>query len=153
MNTSPNVDEQLKVLDQSYAQKAEQHSVRCQQNLEERLSAFQRELEAQYKNQLETELSLYRTRELAKMRLEEREKYQEDLTKEKMEMVQNHQKKIDELRKSEVQMLERFRKKEQVNCNILDNLDSVRLTEFQTGLQHCCTRISLCVFRSKFHSI
>lgn len=48
------------------------------------------------------------------MRLEEREKYQEDLTRERTEMTQTHQKKIDELRKSETQMLERFRKKEQV---------------------------------------
>ena len=117
---SLNVDEQLQALDRSYAQKAEQHSVRCQQNLEERLLTFQRDLETQYKKQLETELSLYRTRELVKMRLEERERYQGDLTRERTEMVQNHQKKIDELRKSEMQMLERFRKKEQVIINSID---------------------------------
>ncbi len=75
---------------------------------------FQRDLEAQHKHQLETELSLYKSRELAKVKIEERERYQRELTGERLEITLTHQKKIEELRKLEQQMLERYRKKEQV---------------------------------------
>ncbi len=75
---------------------------------------FQRDLEAQHKHQLETELSLYKNRELAKVKIEERERYQRELTGERLEITLAHQKKIEELRKLEQQMLERYRKKEQV---------------------------------------
>lgn len=75
---------------------------------------FQRDLEAQHKLQLETELSLYKSRELAKVRMEEREKCQRELTGERLQITLAHQKKIEELRKMEQQMLERYRKKEQV---------------------------------------
>ena len=109
--------EQLQALDQSYAQKAEEQRLRTQQNLEERLSTFQRDLEAQYKSQLETELSLYKSRELAKVRMEEREKYQQELASERVEATVAHQKKIEELRRTEQQMMDRYRKKEQVSCS------------------------------------
>ena len=76
---------------------------------------FQRDLEAQYKSQLETELSLYKSRELAKVRMEEREKYQQELASERVGATVAHQKKIEELRKTEQQMMDRYRKKEQVS--------------------------------------
>ena len=48
------------------------------------------------------------------MRMEEREKCQRELTDERLQITLAHQKKIEELRKMEQQMLERYRKKEQV---------------------------------------
>lgn len=113
----PYIAELLQALDQSYAQKAEEQNLRTQQNLEERLLTFQRELETQHKHQLETELSLYKNRELVKVRMEEREKYQRELAEQRHNTTMAHQKKIEELRKTEHQMLERYRKKEQVSKN------------------------------------
>lgn len=107
----------MKALDQSYALKVEQQSIKHQQNFEERLLALQRDLEGQYKRQLATELSLCQSRDVARMKLEERERYQKDLARERAQMSEEHQKKMSELRRSEVQMMERFRKKEQASLS------------------------------------
>ncbi len=107
----------MEELDTSYARRAEEESAKCQLSLEDRLSAFQRDLEARYKRQLETELTLYRSRELAKARLEERQRYQEELAKEKEVVYHAHQVRMEEVRKSEQRIMEKYRRKEQVSLS------------------------------------
>lgn len=104
----------MHALDQSYARKADEENAKSQRNVEERLLCYQRDLEARHKHQLDTELSLYKSRELVKVRGEERDKYQRELAAVKLEATVAHQKQVQELRKLEQQMLERYRKKEQV---------------------------------------
>jgi len=106
--------DQLRALDQSYALKAEEQQLQTQQRLDERLLSFQREVEAQHRAQLDSELALYKSRELAKLRSEERERYQSQLLNERLEMTTAHQRKIEDLRKTEQQLIERYRNKEQV---------------------------------------
>ncbi len=101
-------------MDQSYAKKAEEENAKTQQNIEERLLCYQRDLETQHKHQLHTEVALYKNREVAKVRTEEREKYQQELAGERLQATVAHQKQIQEMKKMEQQMLERYRKKEQV---------------------------------------
>ncbi len=106
----------MTALDQCYGQKAQEENAKTKRNREERLLCYQQELEAQYKHQLETELSLYKSRELARVRNEERDRYQKELAAERLEATVAHQKQVQELRNMEQQMLERYRKKEQVSC-------------------------------------
>ena len=105
---------QLQALENAYARKAEEETQKYQKSLEDRLSEYQRDLEARYKTQLETEMNLFRSRELVKARLEEREKYQREILREKEEAQLKHQQKMDDLRRSELQMKERYCRKEQV---------------------------------------
>lgn len=108
------IADRLEELDISYARRAEEESVKCRSSVEDRLSAFQHDLEARYKQQLETELSLYRSKELARARQEEREQHREELAKEKSELHHTHQLKLEEVKKSEQRMMEKYRRKEQV---------------------------------------
>ena len=101
-------------MDQTYARKAEEEATKCQLALEDRLSMLQHELEARYKDKLDSELTLHRNRELVKVRLEERERYQQELAKERQTLQHMHQLKLDEMKKSEQRMLEKYRRKEQV---------------------------------------
>lgn len=112
------IADRLEALDQSYAYKAEQESQKSQASLEDRLASFQSDLETRYKRQFEAEMMLYRTRELAKVREEEREKYQRELSKEKDEMHRNYQLRLEETRKSEQRVMERYRMKEQVSIDL-----------------------------------
>ena len=59
-------------------------------------------------------MSLFKTKELAKTRLEERERYQQEALREKEETQLKLQRKLDELRRSELQLKEQYCKKEQV---------------------------------------
>ena len=61
-------------------------------------------------------MNLFRTKELVKARLEEREKYQKEVLKEREEAQYKHQQRLDDLRRNELQLKERYCKKEQVNC-------------------------------------
>jgi oral-facial-digital syndrome 1 protein len=106
--------DKLEELDISYARRAEEESVKCQLSVEDRLLSFQRDLEVRYKQQLETELELYRSRELAKVRQEERDRHREELAKEKSDLQCAHQLKLEEVRKSEQRLVEKYRMKEQV---------------------------------------
>ena len=107
--------DQLKALDHSYAQKAKEETEKVNHSMLERIGLIQSELEARYTKQLETELSLYRARELAKVRLEEREKYLEEMAREKTQLNQHYQRKIDELRRNEQHIVDQYRLKEQVS--------------------------------------
>ena len=107
-------DTQLEALENAYAKRAEEESQRYHQSLEDRLTEYQRDLEARYKEQLDTEMSLFQTKELAKTRLEERERYQQEALREKEEAQLKLQRKLDELRRSELQLKEQYCKKEQV---------------------------------------
>ena len=51
-----------------------------------------------------------------KARLEEREKYQREILREREESQQKHQERLADLKRSELQMKERYCKKEQVSC-------------------------------------
>lgn len=106
--------DRLEELDISYARKAKEESVKCQFSLEDKLRTFQRDLEARYKQQLETELGLYRSRELAKARQEERDRYREELAKERADLHYVHQLRLEDVKKSEQRMVEKYRRKEQV---------------------------------------
>lgn len=101
-------------MDITYARKAEEESIKCQATLEDRLLALQRDLEARYKHQLESELALYRNREIAKVRQEERDGHREELAKEKESLHCQHQLRLEEGKKSEQRMTEKYRRKEQV---------------------------------------
>lgn len=105
---------QLEALENAYAKKAEEESQRYHQSIEDRLSEYQRDLDARYKEQLKTEMSLFQVRELAKARLEEREKCREEAAREKEEGHLKLQRKLNELRRSELQLKEQYCKKEQV---------------------------------------
>ena len=59
-------------------------------------------------------MNLFQTKELVKARLEEREKYQREILREKEEAQQKHQQRLDDLRRSELQLKERYCKREQV---------------------------------------
>ena len=61
-------------------------------------------------------MNLFRTKELVKARLEEREKYQSEALKEREEAQHKHQQRLDDLRRSELQLKERYCKKEQVQA-------------------------------------
>ena len=111
----------MEALDQSYARKAEEATVKNQLSLEDRLTAFQRDLEARYKRQLETEMADYRRRELAKVRQEEMDKHRAEMNKEREELHRNHQLRLEEARKSEQQMMERYHMKEKVFTFVPDN--------------------------------
>lgn len=106
--------DRLEELDISYARRAEEESMKCRSSVEDRLSAFQLDLEAKYKRQLETELGLYRSKELARARQEERDRYREELAKEKSDLHRAHQLKLEDVKKSEQRMMEKYRQKEQV---------------------------------------
>ena len=108
----------------TYARKAEEESLKCQASLDDRLLTLQRDLEARYKHQLESELTLYQTRELAKVRQEERDRYREELAREREGLQQVHQLKLEEVKRSEQHMLEKYRRKEQVSLFL--NLESLR---------------------------
>ena len=105
---------QLQALENAYTRKVEEETRKYQQSREDQLSEYQRDLEARYKKQLETEMNLFRTKELVKARLEEREKYQKEVLREKEEAQQKYQRRLDDLRRSELQLKERYCKKEQV---------------------------------------
>lgn len=107
--------DRLEELDISYARRAEEESIKCQLSLEDRLSAFQRDLEARYKQQLESELALHCNRELVKARQEERDRYQEELGKIKENLRHMHQLRLEDVKKSEQCMIEKYRRKEQVS--------------------------------------
>lgn len=106
--------DKLEELDVSYARRAEEESMKCRFSVEDRLSTFQRDLEARYKQQLETELSLYRSKELARARQDTKEQLREELAKEKAESHHAHQLKLKDVTKSEQRMVEKYRRKEQV---------------------------------------
>lgn len=108
------IADRLQELDVSYARRAEEESMKCRYSVEDRLSEFQRDLEIRCKQQLETELSLYRSKELAKAKQEERDRYREELAKEKSVLHHAHQLKLEEVKKSEQHMMEKYRRKEQV---------------------------------------
>ena len=88
--------------------------MKCQLSLEDRLSGFQRDLEARYKQQLETEMYLYRNRVLAKARQEERDRFREELAKERADLNRTHQAKLEDMKKTEQRLVEKYRRKEQV---------------------------------------
>ena len=115
MQIFPATADRLEELDTSYARKAEEESAKCRVSLEDRLTSFQRDLEARYKQQLETELALHRSRELAQARQEERERLQEELAREKEALHHAHQMKLEEAKRAEQHMMEKYRRKEQVN--------------------------------------
>jgi len=106
--------DRLEQLDISYARKAEEESARSQQSIEDRLLALQRDLEARYKQRLEAEISQFRSRELAKVRQKEKEQYQQEIEKEKAELHCRHQLRLDEVKRSEQQLMEKYHRKEQV---------------------------------------
>lgn len=106
----------------SYARRAEEESMKSHLSLESRLEAFQRELEARYKQQLESELALHRNREIARARQEERDRCREELSKEKEDLYRTHRLRLEEVRKSEQNMIEKYHRKEQVlSFNMLCN--------------------------------
>ena len=104
----------MEELDASYARRTEEECIKCQFSLEDRLLAFRQDLEARYKQQLETELTLYRSRELSRLRQEERESYRQQMAKERADLNHVHQLKLEEARKAEHRMEEKYRRKEQV---------------------------------------
>ena len=104
----------LQALEDSYAQRAEEENRRYQQTLEERMAAFQRESESRYKRQLEVEMAHFREREVAEMRVEERERFQEEVGRMRSELHGVYQQKMEGVRKIELETLERLRRKEQV---------------------------------------
>lgn len=104
----------LDELDASYARKAEEESMKCMLSLEDRLSTLQSDLEARYKQRLEEEMTLYRSRELARVKEEERDRYQDKMAKEKQDLYHIHQLKLDDAKKAEQRLIEKYRRKEQV---------------------------------------
>lgn len=105
---------QLEALDRSYASRVEAESAKSRVSLEDRLAGFQADLEARYKKQLETELSLYKTRELAKIRQDEQERYKAELAKVRENLKHAYQVKLEEAKKTEQDMMKKYRRKEQV---------------------------------------
>ena len=110
---------QLEALESAYARKAEEESQRYHQSIEDRLSEYQRDLEARYKEQLKTEMSLFQVKEVAKARQEEREKCRQEAAREKEEAHLKLQRKLDELRRNELQLKEQYCRKEQVGQSTL----------------------------------
>ena len=106
--------DRLEELDVSYARKAQEESVKCRHSMEDRLLGFQHDLEARYKQHLDAELDLYRSKELARARQEERDRCRGELAKERADLHQAHQVKLEAIRKSEQDMMEKYRRKEQV---------------------------------------
>lgn len=118
----------------SYARRAEEESMKSHLSLESRLEAFQRELEARYKQQLESELALHRNREIARARQEERDRCREELSKEKEDLYRTHRLRLEEVRKSEQNMIEKYHRKEQVlSFNMLCNTMIFSLSTKGTG--------------------
>ena len=105
----------MEALEEEYTRKVEEETTRCQLSLEERLAAVQSELKIQYKQQLENEMTLYQERELAKMRREEREKYQNELESGKEKLQCSYHLRLENVKKSEQGLVERYRKKEMVS--------------------------------------
>lgn len=120
---------QLQALENAYARKAEEETQKYQQSLDDRLSEYQRDLEARYKKQLETEMNLFQTKELVKARLEERERYQREALKEREEAQQKHQHRLDDLRRNELQLKERYCKKEQVSRSSFEKKERIPLRQ------------------------
>lgn len=104
----------LQALDESYAHKAAEESIKCHQALEERMTVFQRECEVRYQRQLKTEMAHFRERELAQARCEERERWREEVGRERKELQETHRRKMEAMRRMELETLERLRRKEQV---------------------------------------
>ncbi len=69
-------------------------------------------------------MNLFRTKELVKARLEEREQYQKEALKEREEAQRKHQQRLDDLRRSELQLKERYCIKEQVHGPVLKEKNS-----------------------------
>ena len=118
INVNGLLADRLDELDASYARKAEEESIKCMLSLEDRLSTLQCDLEARYKQQLEEEMTLYRSRELARVREEERDRYQGKMTKEKQDLHHIHQLKLDDAKKAEQRLVEKYHRKEQVRTYV-----------------------------------
>ena len=110
----PPLAARLQALDESYAEKMAQESQRCRHNLEERLATVQRDLDSHYKQQLALEVRLFRERELVRVRAEEKEGHEGRMRAVRAELGREHQTKMEALRRQELQMVERLRRKEQV---------------------------------------
>lgn len=108
------VADKLEALEEVYARKVEEETMKCEQSLEDRLAAVQNDLKTRYKRQLETEMSLYQARELAKVRREEREKYHNELAKEKEELQHAYHLRLENVKKSENSLAEMYHRKEKV---------------------------------------
>ena len=115
MSSAPPTVARLQALDESYAGRVEEEGRRHQRSLEERMAAFQHEAEARYRGQLETEMAHFREGELARVRQGERERGQEELTRERAELHHAHQQKLEAVRRLEQETLLRLRRKEQVS--------------------------------------
>lgn len=104
----------MEALEEVYARKVEQETSKCQASLEDRLATVQSDLAAHYKRQLQTEMSLFQARELAKMRREEKEIYHNELAKEKQEFEHAYHLRLENVKKSEQSTAERYHRKEKV---------------------------------------
>ena len=105
----------LEALDEVYARKVEEEALKCTASLEDRLATVQTDLEACYKSRLDTEMSLYQERELAKVRREERDRYHDKLDKEKEELQNAYHLRLENVKKSEKNLAEIYHRKEMVN--------------------------------------
>ena len=74
----------------------------------------QKDLEAHYKKQLQTEMELFQMRELAKMRQEEKERYRSELAKDREELQQVYHLRLESVKRLEKNNAEAYRRKEKV---------------------------------------
>ena len=105
---------QLQALDRSYALRAEEEKRRCQHSLDERLAAYQRECDAHSRAEREREMAVLREGELKRVREEERERWQGEVGRKREELEGKHGAKMAALRQTELETMERLRRKEQV---------------------------------------
>ncbi|PVD35044.1 hypothetical protein C0Q70_06325 [Pomacea canaliculata] len=131
------LDEKLKSLEELYSSKREDLSHSSRTAVEERILTYQRQLEDRYNSQLKLEIARLRDSEIARMRLEEKEKCTKENEKIKKELQRTYQDKYDALVERERNAIERLHKEQELQEKevysqrqmLLSEIESIRQRE------------------------
>ncbi|XP_006815325.1 centriole and centriolar satellite protein OFD1-like [Saccoglossus kowalevskii] len=129
------LDDKLDCVEQAYSNKLDNNELGG--SLEERLMSHRRQIEAQARTDVNAEILRFKENDLARVKLEEREKARKEIEQSRKEMERTYQIKSDALGERERHSLERLQKEREImeketfiqRQKVLEELDSLRVRE------------------------
>ncbi|XP_032237801.2 oral-facial-digital syndrome 1 protein homolog isoform X2 [Nematostella vectensis] len=108
------IDEKLRSIDKVYSERAEKEQDAWNSQAEQRIIAFQQQCEERKKAELTEEIQRFKSTELARMRVEEKERYHKEITATKDMLEKDYALKAEVLRVKEKETVERLHRQEQL---------------------------------------
>ncbi|XP_041357346.1 oral-facial-digital syndrome 1 protein-like isoform X2 [Gigantopelta aegis] len=137
MGPVSSLDEKLHSLDELYSSKRHDHMKTGSVAVEDRLLLYQRQLEDRYNSELKRELARMKDNEIARIRLEEKDQCQRELSRFRKELEREYQSRYDALGERERNSLERTKAEQEMHEKenftqrqiILEEIECVRQRE------------------------